>query len=56
MVCTSTAANTHLVNMIERLLTGLTIAPAAFQAEMNKLCGLHLNKLVCIYIDDLIFS
>ena len=36
---------------------GLTNAPAVFQYAMNCILGRHLNKCVCVYLDDiLIFS
>jgi hypothetical protein len=36
---------------------GLSNVPAVFEAEMNQCFGLHHNKCVCIYLDDIpIFS
>ena len=36
---------------------GLTNAPTVFQHAMNRVFGTHLNKCVCVYLDDiLIFS
>jgi hypothetical protein len=48
---------TGLLKEWKMLPMSLTNAPAVFQAEMNKLFGPHLNKFVCIYLDDiLVFS
>jgi hypothetical protein len=53
-----TAFNTHIGKHEWKVLpTGLTNAPAVFQAKMNELFRPYLNKFVCIYLDDiLIFS
>jgi hypothetical protein len=53
-----TVFNTHIGKYELKVLPmGLTNAPAVFQAEMNKVFGPHLNKCVCIYLDDvLVFS
>ena len=53
-----TAFNTHVGKFEWRVLPfGLTNAPAVFQTAMNRIFGRHLNKFVCVYLDDiLIFS
>jgi AcrR family transcriptional regulator len=53
-----TAFNTHFGKFEWRVLPfGLTNAPAVFQHAMNRIFGSHLNKCVCVYLDDiLIFS
>ena len=53
-----TAFNTHIGKYEWKVLPmGLSNAPAVFQAEMNRAFGPHLNKFVCVYLDDvLIFS
>lgn len=53
-----TAFNTHFGKFEWRVLPfGLTNAPAVFQHAMNRIFGKHLNKCVCVYLDDiLIFS
>jgi hypothetical protein len=53
-----TAFNTHIGKYEWKVLPmGLTNAPAVFQAQMNQMLGPHLNRFVCIYLDDiLIFS
>jgi hypothetical protein len=53
-----TAFNTHIGKYEWKVLPmGLTNAPAVFQAQMNQMVGPHLNRFVCIYLDDiLIFS
>jgi hypothetical protein len=53
-----TAFNTHIGKYEWKVLPmGLTNAPAVFQTKMNTLFGKHVNRWVCIYLDDvLIFS
>jgi Reverse transcriptase (RNA-dependent DNA polymerase)/RNase H-like domain found in reverse transcriptase/Integrase zinc binding domain/Chromo (CHRromatin Organisation MOdifier) domain/Retroviral aspartyl protease len=53
-----TAFNTHIGKYEWTVLPmGLTNAPAVFQSVMNTIFGRHLNKFVCVYLDDiLIFS
>lgn len=53
-----TAFNTHIGKFEWRVLPfGLTNAPAVFQTAMNRVFGPHLNRFVCVYLDDiLIFS
>ena len=53
-----TAFNTRFGKFEWRVLPfGLTNAPAVFQHAMNRNFGSHLNKCVCVYLDDiLIFS
>jgi hypothetical protein len=33
---------------------GLTNTPAVFQATMNRIFGAHMNKFVCVYLDDIL--
>ena len=53
-----TAFNTHFGKFEWRVMPfGLTNAPAVFQHAMNRVFGKHLNKCVCVYLDDiLVFS
>ena len=53
-----TAFNTHIGKFEWKVLPmGLSNAPSVFQAVMNKIFGPHLNKFVCVYLDDiLVFS
>ena len=52
------AFNTHFGKFKWRVLPfGLTNAPAVFHHAMTRVFGTHLNKCVCVYLDDiLIFS
>jgi hypothetical protein len=52
------AFNTHFGKFEWKVLPmGLSNAPAVFQSVMNRLFFPHLNKCVCIYLDDiLVFS
>jgi hypothetical protein len=53
-----TAFNTHIGKYDWKVVPmGLTNAPVVFQAQMNQLLGPHLNRFVCIYLDNIfIFS
>jgi hypothetical protein len=53
-----TAFNMHLGKYEWKVLPmGLTNAPAIFQSEMYQVCDRHLNKFLCVYLDNvLIFS
>ena len=53
-----TAFNTHIGKFEWRVMPfGLTNAPAMFQTAMNRIFGQHLNKFLCVYLDDiLVFS
>ena len=56
--CEKTAFNTHIGKYEFKVLPfGLTNAPAVFQSVMNQVFREHLNKRVCVYLDDiLVFS
>lgn len=50
-----TAFNTPLGKYEWKVLPmGLCNAPAVFQAAMNRIFGKHMNKFVCVYLDDIL--
>ena len=52
-----TAFHTHVGKFEWRVLPyalGLTNAPAVFQTATNMMFGRHVNKFVCVYLDDIL--